>query len=461
MELVVREFDGKALLSAYAALAGWTAVFGWKRKLYEFAETLPEGVFLLKSATPNEAGQIKFLKKAGHKVCSLDEEGLVDQVSSFESNLRYNDDALDNVDFVFFWGEMQAKAFAKALPKHTAKGRLTGSPRSDFWRYHARAVYQPLLEKLRHDYGNYIFFPSSFGGAMHRMGKEFGVGLTFEMGQRDISDFMAKMLVAQGELLTINFHEYLDFFPGLAQDFPDTKFIIRPHPSEAHDPWRALAKQHDNIIVAYDGAVTPWILGATGMLHFRSTTSVEAYLMGANVFTYAPPLPEYLNIADLQITAAVSCVAQTRQETKEIVRGLVGGRPFAKPDGVEGLLKDWMYEGQMSASYNIIEAIEEIKPKVSRGLDNLKPNLRFKLKRDVDSLLLCASRNGFLKGLMPKTLYHRANAEDYGQHKELGMSLEHAEKIAVHVESTENALRKAETKKISVKELMNGLIVMS
>ena len=66
----------------------------------------------------------------------------------------------------------------------------------------------------------------------------------------------------------------------LSQQHRDHQIIIRPHPSESHDPWRQLAAELPNVSVVYEGNVAEWLLAAELLIHNNCTTGVEAYLLG-------------------------------------------------------------------------------------------------------------------------------------------------------------------------------------
>jgi len=50
------------------------------------------------------------------------------------------------------------------------------------------------------------------------------------------------------------------------------------------------------------------------VIHFKSTTSIEAALLGKPVLTYMPLLPEYMKKFRLELPLSVSKVAASRSE---------------------------------------------------------------------------------------------------------------------------------------------------
>ena len=98
---MLREHDGKCILAHNMAIDGWYVLIAPKLELYKKLNQLPKGSFILKSAHPAETKQINLIKRLGHKIYTLDEEGLVfyKEINNF---LRYSDDNLINVDKVSF-----------------------------------------------------------------------------------------------------------------------------------------------------------------------------------------------------------------------------------------------------------------------------------------------------------------------------------------------------------------------
>ena len=146
LEIVVREQEGKATLASYAIKRGWNVIIGAKLELYSIADQLPKGVFLIKSAMLSELNQIKMLKKSGHKVCSLDEEGVVTYKIFLEKNYRYCKETLELIDKIFVWGSEQKKSFLKKFFKFKNKIFVTGNPRIDYWKNFAYEIYKEELQ---------------------------------------------------------------------------------------------------------------------------------------------------------------------------------------------------------------------------------------------------------------------------------------------------------------------------
>ena len=64
----------------------------------------------------------------------------------------------------------------------------------------------------------------------------------------------------------------------LDKDSSIPMIIIRPHPSEDHEPWERISKKLKKFKVILEGEISPWINGSKAILHRGCSTSIQAYL---------------------------------------------------------------------------------------------------------------------------------------------------------------------------------------
>lgn len=449
LEIVVREHDGKAMLAYEAAKLGWTIIMGPKISLYSICEQLPEGMFLVKSIVPNELKQLRKLKKAGHKVCSLDEEGVVTYKEFLGSNVRYSNETISEIEQIFFWGAKQQSIYNETFPEYIKKGYITGNPRLDFWRDHAADVYTNLAKKFKEKYGDYVLLPSSFGIANNILGSEYGVKLTKNQ-YGDRSKTIGAFLEGQAEQNLIAFKEYFDFLPVLTKKFSNINFIIRPHPSESHQAWESLSSNIKNLHLVYDNSVTPWILGSKIVFHFKSTTSIEAHIIGKPVVTYIPSYPEYMEKYQLGLPLEVSQVARSRNEVILFFSNILESKNEYKKGDIEGLLKDWIYVSpKHQSSKRILEKLLTHVPRPIRKLG--KPSVFYKDKfiSKLEKYLCFINRLSFLHMILPKQLRRNPNRISYGRHKLKGMNINHTKLLIKTIESKNNSEESVQARSFS------------
>lgn len=456
LEIVIREHDGKVLLAQEAAAAGWTVLVGPKLHLYSIMSHLPQGVCLVKSIVPSEFGQIEKLKSYGHAVCSLDEEGVVTFRQFLSSNVRYSKDTISVINSIFFWGDEQKRAFLSHFPDYADKGIVTGNPRFDFWKDYASLVYAEEASELRKRYGRYVLLPSSFGIANNALGGRQGVKLT-ESQYFGSSREMGEFLEGQSEQNLVVFKEYLDFLPSILDRFPDTNFIIRPHPSEGHQAWQKLAATHKNFHLVYEGSVTPWILASSAIFHFKSTTSLEAHLMGIPAITYVPPLPPYMDKYELELPMALSHVARSRAGLIDLLVTTIDGPGLPVAGSLDGVVGNWIsVDPARSAAQRLLTEMNLVAPHPLRELNEPEYTPRQKFRQHFDGALAKLGQMEIARTYLPARLQKRLSGLAYGSHKYSGMDIEHTKRVVRSIEA-----HKSIAKELHVSRFTDTVFIIS
>ena len=100
-----------------------------KNKLYEFylsKETIVRSNF--KNIKNGSVINLELPLKYGHKISSLDIEGLVPSIGDAGVRLRYNKESINLTDILFYWGKRHIEAVSKVYPFFESKSYVTGSP---------------------------------------------------------------------------------------------------------------------------------------------------------------------------------------------------------------------------------------------------------------------------------------------------------------------------------------------
>src|SRR5690606_22908900 len=135
IEHVQREIDGKLLLALEAVSRGYSVVLGEHERLNKRATSLPPGVYLYKDCASWQAAKVfPGLKQRGHKVTSLDEEGLLFRREEAYLRDRVDSGAVKSLDALFAWAHVQIRVLlANLLLNWDIIGRV-GNPRLDLCR---------------------------------------------------------------------------------------------------------------------------------------------------------------------------------------------------------------------------------------------------------------------------------------------------------------------------------------
>mgnify|MGYP006094168261 CR=1 FL=1 len=79
-----------------------------------------------------------------------------------------------------------------------------------------------------------------------------------------------------------NFLEYLKLYNYLNKNFPDIKFLIKPHPAENHNYYNQMIKKNkfSNIqILNITKSIIPYIQASEALIAFNSTSLVESFIL--------------------------------------------------------------------------------------------------------------------------------------------------------------------------------------
>jgi len=315
-----RDLDGNALLAFAAAERGWGMVLGTSR--LKTRPYIPCGLVLEKSLSIGKAAEnIAEWRSAGHKLAAWCEEGLIYKDVETYRRLKFERPAYDLVDRYFTWGKHQADDLVGKLGCNPDKLRITGNPRFDLHRPDLRAVFADRVENIRQRYGRFILVNTKFStfNGFAKSGRNIPVMRARGMLQTEEHEAEARGLNDfQGSV----FRSFMELIEQLPQRFPDYTVVVRPHPSENHEPWHAKAATLPNVEVVYEGNVAAWILASEICIHNNCTTGVEAYLMDKPTISYRPTCdPRF----DLFLPNALSGEAFELEQMLDMIAAALNG----------------------------------------------------------------------------------------------------------------------------------------
>ena len=161
------------------------------------------------------------------------------------------------------------KSFKKSLV-------LSGWPRIDFFRLSAKQKKNNSnIRDIKSRYGEYILFVSDFGQNSKKMlsyTKNYYKKIF--KNNKKLQNRINKTCLDQFN----EFNKVSDLLLDLDKDSSIPMIIIRPHPSEDHEPWERISKKLKKFKVVLEGEISPWINGSKAILHRGCSTSIQAYL---------------------------------------------------------------------------------------------------------------------------------------------------------------------------------------
>jgi len=311
VEIKSRELESRLLLALVAAERGHSVLIGPQAKTIEATVngTLKPGIVYDKSLTPGPE-KIKAIRQSTQAGCiytSQDEEsGLLEEDYSSFARSRFSEETLDLVHKVFAWGEHDRAGIVSMYPGSKAKIVATGSPRVDLWRHDLSEYY---TGQENGGLSNYILFPSNFAGPLDnkRMWQRLKFARLNGYFQRGVDEFSQYNLeVYRIELLKY----FVKAIRSIAETFPDTSIVVRPHPVESEEAWAAHLGRISNVHVIKQGSINSWIKNSSVVVHNSCTSGIEAAVYGKPVIAYRPQKSEF----EFEVPNKVSYQVETEQQ---------------------------------------------------------------------------------------------------------------------------------------------------
>lgn len=326
VENQVRELDAKLLLACAAAERGIPVVLGSRTYVNLAMHHLPRGLFMAKGMTAVSWRMLKMIHGLGHAIVAWDEESLVRYTSPEYYGWRYSENTFGVIDHLFAWGADDAEFFASYPGYRGAPVHVTGNPRIDLLRPEVRGYFAPEVAALKQRYGDFILINTNFSfvnnylPSMNLIGRDvLGQAKIGRTGRGMSLEFATGMAAHQQAI----FDHFRALLPKLAGWFPGHRIVLRPHPSENHEAWRAVLADCPQVEVTHQGNVVPWLMAARVLLHNGCTTAVEASVLETPAVSYMPVTSEAY---DYHLPNGLSHAAHTPQAVRDALAEILDGR---------------------------------------------------------------------------------------------------------------------------------------
>jgi surface carbohydrate biosynthesis protein len=353
-----REFDGAAIFAFEAAERGWGVVLSRK---HPKEPLFPRSVVVEKAISPGRWEDLAALANSGQRVTALCEEGLIYSSVEEYGRRRIEPKTFELLDLFFSWGPRHTRDLVERLGCDPAKIIATGNPRFDLHRPELRGIFKQKVGEIERKHGPYILVTTKFS-------RYNGISTNFE--EKIAGAWQAGIISAPEheremrdlrEFHRVGFENFVELTRELSRRHPELAIVVRPHPSENHDRWKASTAGLANVRIAFEGNVIEWILGSAISIHNNCTTGVEAYFLGKPTISYRPVMDERF---DMYLPNSLSIQTFDLEETCELVSASLRGKTitdkasFAKRSAIA---RDFLsnVEGKL-ASERMVDALESI-----------------------------------------------------------------------------------------------------
>ena len=287
LEIFSRELGGGILLANTALNRGWKVIIGGKKSffdnLYRFNPN--RGIFFLKSIVPGEVFIQDRLKNCGHRIVSLDVEGLVRTPGSAGVKLRYSNESIERTDLIFFWGKEHFNAVQNIFPRVSKKSYISGSPIFDEVLLNRELRIQ---ERKNFNFPKKILIATSNGFSNNINGTAFAIKMAENAHNNSINAEEKSILDKKVELDFIIFEFWQSIIPKISKKFSDYEIVLRPHLTENFDFWIRFIEPFNNIRIDTNASILCELRSAEVFLHFNSTASISARLIGVPSIMICP-----------------------------------------------------------------------------------------------------------------------------------------------------------------------------
>ena len=310
-----RELLGKALLAAKAVERDWRVVIGSLDIREEFLEESAPGLLIENNIPDDKAERFCRLKARGYVIANLSEESALYYDGEEYWTHRIGCRALESTEVIFTVGVRSEEDIRTYRPVAAERMMLTGNPRFDTLLPGVRTVYDASAEAIRRRHGRFLLVNSNFGRvnpcrvgldvvAVWRKEGKLTTPEQVDRMRREIAYKTRQMIDLQSLLAEV------------ARTGTFDRIVVRPHPTENHDAWRAWGAAA-NVAVEYEGSAIPWLLAAEMMLHAGCTTAIEGLLLDRPTVSFVPlPDSEFVTHAD-----AISVRVASAQELLAVAEG--------------------------------------------------------------------------------------------------------------------------------------------
>lgn len=279
IESTPRELDYKLNIARIFCMNGYDAIIGnppfirdeLKYKNYR-------GIFLEKGMNPDPEYYQKIIDKK-IKVYCLSDEGA--SIPSFSVTFNPAIDSLKKAEKIFLWGNFQKNDLIARNSDSilTSKYHISGYPGFDL----SCPKYKPYHSRLKPDSigSNYILVNTNFASFNGHSEEEIFKACSA------MSPETKHSIKITYEKERISFVLFIEWLEKIIEQFPNEKFLIRPHPMERQDTYNKMTKKFKNLIVSRKGNVNQAIHGAKLVIHNDCTTAMQSYLADIPVISLA------------------------------------------------------------------------------------------------------------------------------------------------------------------------------
>ena len=337
IETVARELDGKFVTASALAAHGLRVVVAHKETAWRIGEDSKGVVWVGKNLFSDRSDNhfADSLIANGSAILFIQDEGGIFQVDTWSNNVlqkQHVDQVRSRkIDRVLMWGQRQKEVFDSHAPESSHSVVVTGNPRFDLCSPEFAWMTDESTNAIKARYGSYILACTRFTAIAHSQG--LADPFTRKLNPRIWPDGydMEKLGNLWFSKWRRDVHDFADFVflvKAIADRYPERRVVLRPHPSESVEFYKAAFSTVENLTVVREGDILSWLRGADLIVHSDCTTGIEGVIAGRPVVNYLPAdAPR--GDTDIEVAREAGVVVGSLNDAMDAVESLLSGGPMA------------------------------------------------------------------------------------------------------------------------------------
>jgi surface carbohydrate biosynthesis protein len=316
--------------------------------------------------------QVERILGRGLDYAVMETEGGAVNVKQYLSSLSQNAPLRDRAAAFLMWGDQLAGHVRDAGVYRPEQVKVTGCPRHDY--YHASLAESARIRSRRffdrpdgfvlvigsHPHGNPRFHTAEQHARM--IGEYSGLGYDWSKASQDEQQ--------------ANMQDLIEATAALAKAYPDTPFVLRPHPFERDEPYGPLLADHDNVSLAREGTVDGLVQRACCLVERTGSTAIEATLGGV------PVLSPHWSTVEVNFISEVDTTLDPAQDVEELTAklGQVLSGAYEPPPGhrekVDAVVEALFLRIDGRSHLRVADAVEDAMARSGEGTRKSQAGLR-------------------------------------------------------------------------------------
>lgn len=293
VEVIKRELTSRAMQASKLAASG-NICYVFEHTFFDRNGWPDSGIYIGKNCfrteRPYPYTYYKAMKDAGISLWYLDEEGGPYTGESEEGwckelRLRMDPAGLQADDKILAWGLWQQQWHLENGAQ--CEVHATGSPNFDIYQKKYHTFFSERDLEKTGGMNNFILINTRFSIA-NPLNSSSSLQELMKAGSPVStlipSDFIENIFLNESYL----FLQFIELVRELAKQLPDEQIVLRPHPAESDQIYKAMTKNLSNVHVIGQGSAESWIRQSRLLIHNGCTTATQAHIAGKPVISYCP-----------------------------------------------------------------------------------------------------------------------------------------------------------------------------